>query len=343
MTPEPRRILLIRRKALGDSLLTVPAVLTVARRWPRAEIDLVMDRHFAALFADLAGRINVLPWPSPDGRNWLVHLLRTPYDLVIDWLGSPRTAFWSVLSGAKTRVGYDLSRRCWAYNVLVPRNRARDVGLSAYAGEAFLDPLRALGLDPGPWEATGSSLAEIGEEALGRRYVAWKRDWLATAAPRVVMVMSATWPAKAWTAAHIADVAGRLEGAGLTPLLVTGPGDESLAAELATRLDTSRFAPPTTLLELADLLRSADLFLGTDNGVHHLAVLLDLPSVTLFGPTAAFGWNPADPRHVALKHDVDCAPCDLMECPVAGHPCLEDLSPRLVAETVIELAGRTTT
>ena len=43
-------------------------------------------------------------------------------DAPIDWLGNPRTALWTLLTGAPVRVGYDLPRRRWFYNVKVPRN-----------------------------------------------------------------------------------------------------------------------------------------------------------------------------------------------------------------------------
>jgi len=59
--------------------------------------------------------------------------------------------------------------------------------------------------------------------------------------------------------------------------------------------------------------------------------------VTLFGPTDPRGWNPADSRHVAVTHPVPCAPCDLTVCPVAGHPCLDDLTSDAVAAAVQRL------
>ena len=146
-----RRILLIRRKALGDALVSLPAAAAVAEAWPLARIDLVVDRPLATCFADLATNMNVLAYPHADGEPWLRWLRRQRYDLVIDWLGSPRTAVWTALSGARLRVGYDLPRRRWAYNLRVPRNRAGIHPLRGFAGEAFLDPLRALGLAPDPW------------------------------------------------------------------------------------------------------------------------------------------------------------------------------------------------
>lgn len=336
-----RRALLIRRRALGDALVTLPAVLALRRVWPAARLDLVVDRPFADLFADLDPLLNVLAWP-PERGSWLRTLRRGRYDLVIDWLGNPRTALWTALSGARWRVGYDLPRRAWAYNVRVPRNRLAGRDLSAFAGEAFLDPLRALGLEPAPWRpGLPQERAAAAVSSLGAEYARWKERWLAEAGPPVALVMSATWPAKAWPARHVAELVRRLAEADLAPLLVPGPGDGNLLRELAGAVDAHRVAPATDLRELADLLGESRLLAGTDSGARHLAAALGTPTVTLFGPTDPAGWNPADPAHVSLRTGVDCSPCDLTECPVAGHPCLEELTPATVARTIVAVLERT--
>ena len=342
MSAEVKRILLIRRKALGDALVTLPAVMTVARAWPRAQIDLIMDRPFTPLLAHLAPEVQVLSWPPEDGSGLVGRLLRAPYDLTVDWLGSPRTALWSVLSGAPRRVGYDLPRRRWAYNIRVPRNRAVDTDLRGFAGEAFLDPLRVLGLQPEPWSRSADHHERRGEAdaGLGPTYRRWREEWLQRTGPRAVLVMSATWSAKSWPTRHIAALMDLLQEAGVVPLLAPGPGDEPLIDELGSGFASDRVAPPTTLLELADLLQRADIFLGTDNGARHLAAWLGVPTVTVFGPTDPMGWNPEDPRHVAVTHPVPCAPCNLTECPVAGRPCLEDLTPDLVAQAAYRVLDR---
>jgi ADP-heptose:LPS heptosyltransferase len=113
-----------------------------------------------------------------------------------------------------------------------------------------------------------------------------------------------------------------------------GPGDRNLDQELRNLLPADAFAPPTTLLELAQLLVRARIFVGTDCGPRHLAASLGVPTVTLFGPTDPVGWNPADPAHVSVRTGEICSPCDLTECPVPGHPCLTGLSPAMVMEAV---------
>lgn len=342
-----RRILLIRRKALGDALVSLPAAVAVADAWPRAQVDLVVDRALAPLVADLfaglAPNLRVLAYPGAADGPWLPWLRRQGYDLALDWLGSPRTAVWTAFSGARVRVGYDLPRRRWAYNVRVPRNRDGGQELRGFAGEAFLDPLRALGLDPAPWTpCSGPGAATEREPDLATPFAAWLARWQeANEGRRVVMVMSATWTAKAWPPRHVAGLWRLLSAAGAHVVLAPGPGDEAMVAALTAELPPTAFAPPSTLREMAGLLRRSDLFIGTDNGLRHLAAALGVPTVTVFGPTDPGGWNPPGPRHVCVRRGVSCSPCDLTECPVPGRPCLEDLGAEPVAEAALRLLQAT--
>jgi ADP-heptose:LPS heptosyltransferase len=323
------------------------AVLEVVRAWPRAAVDLVIDRPFASLLDGLANRsavaggFRVVAWPPASGTSWLRFLRRGEYDLVIDWLGSPRTALWTALTGAPYRVGYDLPRRRWAYNVRVPRNQTGRKELRGFAGEAFLDPLRSLGLAPEPWRdgfAT-AGLAPGGPADARAGFGDWLERWRQGAGHPLVMVLSATWSAKGWPAEHAATLFRALADRGWNPVIATGPGDEALEARLRELLPPEAIAPPTTLLELARLLEQAQIFVGTDCGPRHLAASLGVPTVTLFGPTDPVGWNPAVPVHVSVRTGVGCSPCDLPECPVAGHPCMTDLTPELVLEAVDRVLG----
>jgi heptosyltransferase-1 len=343
-----RRILLIRRKALGDALVTMRAVLEVARAWPDASIDLVIDRPFVPLLKEMAARsslgtdLNVVSWPLPEGGSWLGFLRGGGYDLVVDWLGSPRTALWTLLTGAPVRVGYDLPRRRWAYNIKVPRNRMGDTNLRGFAGEAFLDPLRCLGQNPPPWRDGFAQEGEAGNavHGTGLEFRTWLKTWTAGSGPPIAMMLSATWSAKSWPAEHAVTLFQDFRARGYNPVIVTGPGDDILEEKLRGLLPADAFAPPTTLLELGHLLGCARVFVGTDCGPRHLAASLGVPTVTMFGATDPIGWNPAVPDHVSVRMDLDCSPCDLADCPLPGHPCMAGLTPGMVMEATERLLRR---
>ncbi|MBU0741586.1 glycosyltransferase family 9 protein [bacterium] len=330
----PRRVLMIRRRALGDALVTLPAVLSLHEALPDAELDLVVDRSLAKLFGSRAG-VNVLAWDERDRLGalaWIGMLRRRHYDLVIDFLSTPQTALWTALSGARWRVGYDLRWRSWAYNVRVPRNRSRDLSLRQFAGESFLDPLRALGLSLLPWLPRGRF--DFADSQLGGPYLRWRARLEARARPRLGLVLSATWPAKSWPLAAAARLARIILREGTTVVLLPGPGEESVLAPLLAEVPEIICPPPTDLCELADLVGRLDVLVATDSGPRHLAAVMGVPTVTLFGPTDPGGWNPEHPLHVAVRTGEDCSPCDLPLCPLPDHPCMTRLSAEMVAEAV---------
>ncbi len=331
-----KKILLIRRRAMGDALVSLPAIAEVRRLWPVAEIDLVIDRPFATLIAGMAPYVNVLSYPPAEGISWLGFLRSGNYDLVIDWLSTPRTALWTLFTGAPIRVGYDLRRRWWAYNIRVPRNQEDGQKIRSFAGESFLDPLRALGYSPPPWQGgicAGRDF-EFPDGSVRSSILDWNKKWIDRGGSKIAVVMSATWSAKSWPVEHIQKLMALMSDASLDPVLIPGPGDAAMGDLVAGSWQSQFRVPPTNLPELLHLLQSADLFVGTDCGVRHLAGSLGLPTVTLFGPTDAGGWNPSTPKHVSVQVGESCSPCDLTSCPLAGHPCMSNLVPEMVMEAV---------
>jgi len=263
---------------------------------------------------------------------WIRKLRQRRYDLVLDFLSTPQTAVWTALSGARWRVGYDLRWRNWAYNVRVKRNRSRDLSLRQFAGESFLDPLRALGLSLPPWSPRDRFV--FADSELGGVYLRWRAELDAQPQPRVGLVLSATWPTKSWPLAAATRLVRMLRRDGTTVVLLAGPGEGPSLQPLLDAVPEILCPPPTDLCELADLLGRLDILVSTDSGPRHLAAAKGLPTVTLFGPTDPGGWNPEHPLHVGVRTGEDCSPCDFSSCPLPDHPCMTKLSAEMVAEAV---------
>jgi lipopolysaccharide heptosyltransferase II len=334
---EPSRILVIRRKAIGDVMVSLPVLRALRKRWPEARIDFVVDRFVAPAVRDHPSLDRVLSYDrrlSGEGpllrrsratRMWLRRLRDQRYDLVLDLMGTPQTAIWTWVTGAPVRVGRQRRWRTWAYTRVLPR----DPGVR-FAGEVFLDWVRALGFEPSPW--TPEALVRPVE--VDEMVSAEMEIHRAAGRPVVLLNPSASWSAKAWPWAHFGALARRLhEVLGAHVLVAWGPGEEA-ARDAVIRLGhgAARALPPTDLRSLAAWLAAVDLVVTTDSGPKHIAVGEGTPTLTLFGSTDPRGWQPPDPRHRWLSQDVPCRPCNLRDCTVAGHPCLDDLRPERVAE-----------
>jgi ADP-heptose:LPS heptosyltransferase len=95
----------------------------------------------------------------------------------------------------------------------------------------------------------------------------------------------------------------------------------------------------TTLEQLIDELRLCRLLLTNDTGTMHLAALLGVPVVAIFGSTEPRLTGPLGNGHVVLRHHVECSPCFLRECPI-DFRCMKAISADEVASAVLSMLAR---
>ena len=332
---DPARILVIRRRAIGDVLVSVDVLRALRERWPDARIDFVVDRSAAdivrgsglideLLVYDRARYSTGSPWSRGAATlSWLSGLRRRRPDLVLDLLGTPQTALWTAWTGAAVRVGPRRRGRTWAYNRPVePEGQVR------FAGDRFLDWVRVLGIDPGSWRPHAPLAATTAAATL---------ETGADQRQLVILNPSATWTAKAWPVESFGEL-GRQLGADLDVRVAWGPGEE-VGRDRIVELGAGaiRALPPTDLPALGAWLDHASLLITTDSGPKHLAVAMGTATLTVFGSTDPRGWQAPGARHRWLTAPVDCHPCNLTECPVPGHPCLDKLSASRVASVAQEM------
>jgi ADP-heptose:LPS heptosyltransferase len=87
--------------------------------------------------------------------------------------------------------------------------------------------------------------------------------------------------------------------------------------------------------ESAALLSRCSLLVGLDTGTTHLAAAVGVPCVVIQSANSFPGhWDPLGANHAVLRADVPCGGCLLQECPVAGHPCMQNLTTDLVWDAV---------
>jgi lipopolysaccharide heptosyltransferase II len=126
-------------------------------------------------------------------------------------------------------------------------------------------------------------------------------------------------PAKRWLPERFAEVALRItEQRPVQWVLFGTEADKERGAAIATALGAhcvDRLGQ-TTLAQLADELSECALLLTNDTGTMHLATLLGVPVVAVFGSTEPRLTGPLGSGHDVIRHQVECSPCFLRECPI---------------------------
>jgi len=340
---EVRSALVIRHRAGGDLLLTTPALRALRAGLPGARIDVVAARGMGSLLRGNPDVDRVLEFDRRSLRSqaalyWKV--ARSGYDLVLDLVSNPRTAFLTRLSRAPVRVGYDIPGRRAAYTVRVPREPLGPGGrpVLRYAPEAALDQVRALGI-----ASRGLELSLLVAPEARAAAAAWL-DTAAPEGPLLACLPSGSWPAKTWPPGRFAAVMDALSSEG-TPVWLWGPGErEAVEAARARMRRPSLLAPETDWQGLAALLERCAVFVGNDSGPKHVAAALGIPTVTIFGPTHPATWHPPEGPHVALEAEgLDCLHCNANRCPLPGDRhmrCMTDVPAERVAEAARGLLRR---
>ena len=332
----PASILVIRPGAMGDVLLTTPALRALRGAFPAGRLTVLVTRPGKEI---LAGNPDVDEVMVLDKSSWrpqveiIGQVRRKDFELVIDFLCNPRTAIITILSGARVRLGYNVGLRRFAYNVVKPRDEFRDgKKVAKYAAEVNLDMVRYLGV---PAEASGLRFSV--DSKAREKADAFLADNGLEAGRFVCVSPSGSWPAKTWELGKFAALADLVVArVGSRVVVLWGPGERGLAESMLNLMRTSGVAAcETSVMEAGALLESSALFVSNDSGLKHIAVAVGTPTVTVFGPTNPTTWNPMSPKHRAVSADVGCLRCDKNTCDAMD--CMKNLSAERVFAVVEEV------
>jgi lipopolysaccharide heptosyltransferase II len=149
-------------------------------------------------------------------------------------------------------------------------------------------------------------------------------------------------PAKRWLPERFAEAAAKItEQSSAQWILLGTKNDAAIGEQIAAAIGghcVNRIGQ-TTLDQLIDELRGCRLLLTNDTGTMHLAALLDVPVVAVFGSTEPSLTGPLGNGHIILRHHVECSPCFLRECPI-DFRCMKAVTTDEVAGAVLSMLAR---
>nr|WP_232964158.1 lipopolysaccharide heptosyltransferase I [Pseudomonas putida] len=314
--------MIIKTSSLGDVIHTLPALTDAAHAIPGIRFDWVVEEGFAEIPSWHPAVDEVIPVAI---RRWRKHLWQTirsgewkafkqrvrarKYDLVIDAQGLVKSAWLTRLVKAPV-AGLDRysAREGWA-------SRFYDRRLSVAVGQHAVERVRQL---------FALALAYDLPEGIGNYGLDLDRLQLPPAAPYVVFLHGTTWATKHWPEAYWRELAERLGRRKLQVRLPWGNQAEKDRAErIAQGLNNCQVLPKLNLAGVARVLAAAKACVAVDTGLGHLAAALDVPTISLFGPTNP-GLTGAYGRvQVHQASDFPCAPCLQKKC--TYKPSADDL------------------
>jgi ADP-heptose:LPS heptosyltransferase len=325
-------VLAIRLRALGDVVLTTPALRALKRGHPDAALEVVTEARYAPLLEGLAAvdRVWTLERTHSATPRLVAELRRRSIRVAVDFFGNPRSALLTRLCGARRRFGYALRGRGSWYHVQVPRSVDPAPGRREYAAATHVRlAIAAGGVEDGLEPRIALTAAAMREAAA----LVAAAGFAATDSV-VGLVAAGTWPTKRWPVAYAALLAERLRREGRPVLLLAGPGEDAVTRAVCERLPDLPVLPPCGVGTLAAVVARLGAVIGNDSGPMHIAAAFGVPTFAWFGPTHPDTWTAPAPRHAVWRSSVPCRACDRTVC--AHWNCLPELAPERAAELVGE-------
>lgn len=342
---EPRSILLVQLDHLGDAVISLVLLPALRARYPQAAIEVLAGAWNSELFqacpeVDRVHVSRVNRFARRGGGWWMAGIVwwgwklrARRFDWAIDVRGEFPLALLLWLTGARRRFGWNAGGGGFLLSDSPEFVAGRPEVLSRWAlAERLGIPAPPTDTVPGPaFVPDAVSRQRIARELAG---------WGPSEAPWIVLHIGAGTEAKRWPVGHWRELVCRLLVERPVRIVLVGDGrDRKAAAQILAGVPEGavfdacgRFG----IVELAALLERAAVFLGADSGPAHLAAAVGTPVVALFsGTNDVTQWRPWGSDVEVLAHPVACAPCHRTTCAWADHPCMNLLSPALVARALM--------
>ncbi len=335
-----KKILIIKLSALGDVILSVPALRAIRKKYPAPWlITCVVGKDVAAILANCPYIDELIVYDFKERDSGFFNLLKLgkelrkkDFDLAVDLQNNRRSHILCALSNAGQRYGYGNMKLGFLLNKTV-----REDGFILGPVEHQFRILKMLGIE------LKDKKIELWPSKEDEKYADRLLDsaWLNQGQPLVGIHLgsSGRWLTKRWPLEYI----GRLsESLALKDIRVVITGQAPASREEVKILqELTRKSKPiiacgkTTINQLACLIKRCNIFVAGDTAPLHIAAGVGTSAVALFGPTDPKRHIPSDENIAVIAKELECRPCYKPQC--ASIECMKQISVEEVQDAIFKL------
>ena len=344
-----RRILCVRLDALGDVLMTTPALAALK--------ESVSGRHLTLLTSSAGAAVAPLlplvdetiaydpPWmkatpqraSSAEDRELIERLRGERFDAAVIFTVYSQNplpaALLCYLAEIPLRLAHARENPYQLLTTWIPEPEPQQ--LVRHEAQRQLDLVACVGAMTRDTRLT-VRVPQEAKAAVSRRLAA---EGIELEAPWIVIHPGASASSRRYPAEHFARAAGKLASEHGHQLIFTGSaGERELVESIREAVGerTWSLAGETSLEELAAVLALAPLLISNNTGPVHLAAAVGTPVVDLYALTN-MQHAPWQVPHELLFHEVPCRNCYQSVCPLEHHDCLRRVSPTAVVDAALRL------
>ncbi len=333
-----KKILIVKTSSMGDVIHTLPALTDAGLANKNIRFDWVVEKPFAEIptwhpLVDKVIPVEVRRWRknplkaigSGEMGNFLTNLRLTQYDGILDAQGLMKSALIARLAKG-VRLGLD-RRSAWEPTASYLYQKTFSVNPELHA----ITRVRTLF-----GKALGYSF-DRDHVAYGVDQRKFKTD--PNEPPYVLFLHGTTWETKHWPESYWEALAKQVNQRGLMIKLPwSNDVEKDRANRVAKSCDMAQVLPRLNLAGVAKVIAGSQAVVSVDTGLGHLTAALDVPAVSLYGPTDPDEIGTVGPNQIRLQSNRACpAACTAQKCSLAAEIsplCFKNLTPDRVVEAL---------
>lgn len=298
---KPKKILIVNFGGIGDEILFLPALSSLKKEFPQAEITLCLEPRSKSV-KDLTDLIDKVICVDIKGKHKYIELLKfvaktfLKFDMVFSSGANSLIPVLLFMTGTKKRYGFDsglLSRLLLSKAVKLDKNRYasamyHELVTPVTENVTLLPEIKVDGVE----KESGSVLVHPGVSKMS-----------------VQKKMIKTWSPDIW-----AELIKRVIEKGKKVYLIGGPDDKECIEKIDAILNgypnyVNLYGTTKNILDLARLTKKAEVLICSDSAPMHIGVGVGTKTLALFGPTDEKKLIPEDEKFIAIKNNIHCRPC----------------------------------
>lgn len=326
---KPFRIVIRSPNWLGDSVMAMPALRAIKAGRPDAHITVAAPAKIAPVWKLIPEVDEVVPISVRSVFGTARVLKRkAAFDVAILFPNSFRAALEAWLARIPRRVGFRGHRRSWLLNQIIPEREKP--GPIEHQANQYLRIAHAIGA----WRDDLGVVPNIRDDT---EVVPPTNDRLL-----IGLCPGAEYgPTKRWLPERFAETAAAICANSNAHWILFGTAKDAEVGEIIAKelgANCTNRIGQTSLEDLITELGECRLLLTNDTGTMHLATLLGVPVVAIFGSTEPALTGPLGANNIVLRHQVECSPCFLRECPI-DFRCMKAVTVEEARDAVMKQLG----
>jgi lipopolysaccharide heptosyltransferase II len=318
----PHRFLVRSPNWLGDAVMSRNTVRAFKHGRPDARLSVLTPAKLEAFWKSISEIDEVIPFDEADSALAIAGRLRGRFDAAILLPNSFRSAAEAWLAAIPRRVGFRGHARAMLLTQIIDEPQKKKAARPKHHADRYWHIAKACGANPPPAPSL-DRFAPNESVTLG------------------VCPGAEYGPAKRWPAERFRKTMELVSREVACSWVIVGTqSDGRIAAEILEGFqgNAEDLTGKTSLAELIERLLKFRVLLTNDTGTMHLADGFGVPLVAVFGSTEPRLTGPRSPSSIVLRHQVECSPCFLRECPL-DFRCMRAVAPEEAAKAILTLLG----